>query len=163
MANNMQYGYSNQNQNQMPSYGYQQNYQGQYQQPYNQSYGQPYASQMPSSRAWAEDEYEARSIRVPDGWPADTPFVIWNPRQPLQYIKAVDARGVPYPMKTLKYEEIQQKQQSFALPGQAPENVEFVTKTDFNNLKEEVMETIRASMSQQHSQANQQNNQRGAK
>ena len=99
MANNIQYGYGNQGQ--IPSYGYQQPYNG----PYNmqqtssqgqsctQQYGQSYSQQAPSNRAWADDEYEARSIRVPDGWPADTPFVIWNPRQPIQYVKAVDARG----------------------------------------------------------------------
>lgn len=164
MANNMQYGYSNQNQ--MPSYGYQQSYQGQYQQPYNQSYGQSYAQQPAFNRVWADGEFEARSKLIPDGWPPDTPYVIWDSRQPIQYIKSIDARGVPYPMKILKYEEIQQRQQSFALPGQAPENVEFVTKADFNNLKEEMMEAIRTLMPQQHSQANQQNNQsnqRGAK
>lgn len=172
MANNMQYGYSGQGQ--MPFNDYQQNYNGLYsgQQtgPQNQSYahqyGPSYASQASSNRAWASDEYEARSIRVPDGWPADTPFVIWNPRQPIQYIKAVDARGVPYPMKILGYTEIQPKQ-SFALPGQTDSSSEYVTKDDMNRMRDEIVESVRASFQnqsgQQSMQREQQNIQRGAK
>ena len=162
MANNLQYGYGNQNQ--MPSYGYQQNYQNQYQQPYNQNYNQSYSQQPAFNRVWADGEFEARSKLIPDGWPADTPYVIWDSRQPIQYIKSIDARGVPYPMKILKYEEVQQKQQSFALPGQAPENVEYVTKADFDHFKTEMMDAVRNAMSQQPmNQRDQQNNQRGAK
>ncbi len=165
MANNMQYGYGNQNQ--MPMNNYQQSYGGPYTvQQSMQQYGQSYGSQAPSNRAWADDEYEARSIRVPDGWPADTPFVIWNPRQPIQYIKAIDARGVPYPMKILEYTEIQPKQ-SFALPGQSGSSPEYVTKDDMNRMRDEIVESVRASFQnqpmQQNVQRDQQNPQRGAK
>ena len=172
MANNMQYGYGNPNQ--MPMNNYQQSYNGPYNiqqtgqpsQSYTQQYGQSFGSPAPNNRAWADDEYEARSIRVPDGWPADTPFVIWNPRQPIQYIKAIDARGVPYPMKILEYTEIQPKQ-SFALPGQSGTSSEYVTKDDMNRMRDEIVESVRASFQnqpvQQNMQRDQQNAQRGAK
>ena len=173
MANNGQY-WNDWSQQQTPANNYKYSYNGPYSiqqtgpqgQSYTQPYSQSYSQPAPNNRAWADDEYEARSIRVPDGWPADTPFVIWNPRQPIQYVKAVDARGVPYPMRILEYTEVQPKQM-FTLPGQSGSSSEYVTKDDMNKMRDEIVESVRASFQAQPLQQNmtreQQNNQRGAK
>lgn len=141
MANNMMYpvpvqqpnnGYSQNpygnsyGMGQQPVNGYSQN-------PYQQPSGNSYAARQAVGSIIVDGEYEARATRLPDNWPPDTPFVMWDAHENIQYVKSIDSRGVPYPMRTLEYHDRPQQHQTSG---------DFVTKDDFNRMRDEMMSAI---------------------
>lgn len=90
--------------------------------------------------AWVDGEIEARGRQMPQGV---TQFAMWDANQPKIYLKSLNQMGIPNPMQVLHYtiEEAQANLpagQSGSAGNTMPDMSQYVTKQDFEQLKNEL-------------------------
>lgn len=117
---------------------------------------------MTSNVIPVDGEIGAKAYNIPNG--STGPIALWDTNDNVIYMRTFNAAGMPMPLKKLRYTE---EEPVIALPAQSGTPVDtsqFVTKSDFEQLRNEIRQ-----MSQQHNQAiplgnqnnqNNQNNQR---
>lgn len=111
------------------------NYYQQY--PYNMY--QPNQSYTPNikSMEWVDGEVGAKAFQMPQGWPAETPIVLWDNSEKKIYLKSWNQMGMPNQMQELTY-EIKERTNPALLPQSISGDTQYVTKQDFEQLKEEM-------------------------
>ena len=124
-----------------------------------QSYTPP---QINPTMIFVDGENSARAYQIPPTHPVGQPFVLWDNNEQFIYFKTVDQFGRPNPLKRARYviEDVERP----LLPNSqqtstAPDTSEFVTKSDFENLKQELLKAIHPNTNQnQNGSRNMQNN-----
>ena len=117
------------------------NYYQQY--PYNMYQpNQSYSSNL-KSMEWVDGEVGAKAFQMPQGWPAETPIVLWDNSEKKIYLKSWNQMGMPNPMQELDY-EIKERTNPALLPSNisGAEASNYVTKEDFDQLKQELKNMI---------------------
>ena len=106
-----------------------------YSYPQNQSYTNYSIKPM----EWVDGEVGAKAFQMPQGWPAETPIVLWDNSEKKIYLKSWNNMGMPNTMQELTY-EIKERTNPALLPGNisGADMSQFVTKHDFDQLKEEI-------------------------
>ena len=119
----------------MAYYNYYQQYPYLY--PQNQSY-----SNNIKSMEWVDGEVGAKAFQMPQGWPAETPIVLWDNSEKKIYLKSWNQMGMPNPMQELDY-EIKERTNPALLPGNiSGDTNQYVTKEDFDQFKEELRNMV---------------------
>ena len=118
------------------------NYYQQY--PYNlYQPNQSYSSNI-KSMEWVDGEVGAKAFQMPQGWPAETPIVLWDNSEKKIYLKSWNQMGMPNPMQELDY-EIKERTNPALLPSNiSGDTNQYVTKEDFNQFKEELRNMVSA-------------------
>lgn len=113
---------------------YYNNYYPQY--PY--AYPQNQTSYTPSIKTmeWVDGEVGAKAFQMPQGLPPETPIALWDNSEKKIYLKSWNAMGMPNQMQELTY-EIKEKTNP-ALLAVSGSPGEYVTKQEFDKLKEEI-------------------------
>ena len=160
------YTYQNPYMPQQLTYGTNPQLQTQYQQPMQmqQSYAQPPVKGM----EWVEGEIGAKAFQMPQGWPANTPIPLWDSTDTVIYLKSVNQMGVPNPMTKIKY-TIEEQQNQMLLPqGQSgsntpasPDMSQYVTRQDFEQLRNEIHNMNHSGTNGQNGSESNQGNNRG--
>lgn len=120
----------------MPYY----NYYGQY--PYMYQQNQSYSTNNIKSMEWVDGEVGAKAFQMPQGWPAETPIVLWDNSEKKIYLKSWNQMGMPNPMQELEY-EIKERTNPALLPGNiSGDTNQYVTKEDFDQFKEELRNMV---------------------
>lgn len=115
------------------------NYYNQY--PYNGMYQQSYTQNV-KSMEWVDGEVGAKAFQMPQGWPAETPIVLWDNSEKKIYLKSWNQMGMPNPMQELEY-EIKERTNPALLPsGVSGDPSQYVTKEDFEQFKQELRSMI---------------------
>ena len=113
------------------------NYYPQY--PYNM-YQQSYSTGNFKSMEWVEGEVGAKAFQMPQGWPADTPIVLWDSTEKKIFLKSWNAMGMANPLQELDY-EIKERTNPALLPNNlSGDTANYVTKEDFDHLRQELKE-----------------------
>ena len=86
--------------------------------------GQPNVLKPATNIQYVQGETGAKGYPVTNGYT----MMLMDSEQPRFYIKAVDAAGLPT-MKTYQFEEVVEP---------APEKIEYITKKDFEEFKQEI-------------------------
>ena len=127
-------------------------------QPMYQSYAQPmsqgqYSGMQQTSQAtqgikWVDGEAEAKGTPIPAGV---SQFAMWDINEPVIYIKTLNQMGMPNPMQKAHY-KLEQKEQSgnmnsgnMSRQESKEDKSEYVTKDDFENMKNELKELLNQS------------------
>ena len=119
----------------MAYYNYYQQYPYLY--PQNQSY-----SNNIKSMEWVDGEVGAKAFQMPQGWPAETPIVLWDNSEKKIYLKSWNQMGMPNPMQELDY-EIKERTNPALLPSNiSGDTNQYVTKEDFDQFKEELRNMV---------------------
>ena len=75
---------------------------------------------------------------MPQGWPPETPIVLWDNSEKKIYLKSWNQMGMPNPMQELVY-EIKERTNPALLPGNiSGDNPNYVTKEDLEHFKQEL-------------------------
>lgn len=136
---------------------YQQNWGYGNPQPMYQSYAQPmsqgqYSGMQQSGQGtqgikWVDGEAEAKGTPIPSGV---SQFAMWDINEPVIYIKTLNQMGMPNPMQKAHY-KLEQKEQSgnmnsgMSRQEEKEDKSEYVTKADFENMKNELKELLNQS------------------
>ena len=118
------------------------------------SYSQPNISQAmqpPQGNpmmSWADGEAAARSFQVPANHPLGQPYPIWDSNDTVIYLKTLDQFGRPMPLRKLRYQfeddnQVQGNLMSGATSGHNEDMSQYVTKQDFDSMKNDLMAEIR--------------------
>ena len=119
-------------------------------QPMYQNYAQPmsqgqYSGMQQTSQGtqgikWVDGEAEAKGTPIPVGV---SQFAMWDINEPVIYIKTLNQMGMPNPMQKAHY-TLEQKEQSGNMNRQEEkeDKSEYVTKSDFENMKNELKELL---------------------
>lgn len=154
-----------------------------YAQPYGQAqpmqYGQvnSYTQQQQSQTGiiWVDGEVGAKAFQLPSGWPSNTPLPLWDTNDTVIYLKSTNPMGMPNPLQKIHYTMdemqktpmMQQSSGQAALPAPEQGNQEmtgYVTKDDFEKMKQEIRETLADAIGNtQNGQASTTTNRKGAK
>lgn len=130
-----------------------------------QSYGmQP----QPRAMEWVEGEIGAIAYQMPAGWPANTPIPLWDNKSTTIYLKSWNQMGVPNPLQKIPYTL---PSQQMSLPSEQsgetgysgaqeahnsmPDMSQYVTKSDFESLRQEIRNMGNQSGNTNHNQNNQ--------
>lgn len=125
-----------------------------------QSYAPPVQPQ-PRAMEWVEGEIGAIAYQMPPGWPANTPIPLWDNKSTTIYLKSWNQMGVPNPLQKLPYTL---PAQQMSLPSEQsgdnnfsgsvapaeqrmPDMSQYVTKTDFDQLRQEIRNMGNQNMS----------------
>lgn len=120
----------------MPYYNYYNPY------PYNnyqptQSYTQNY-----KTMEWIEGEVGAKAFQMPQGWPAETPIVLWDSTDKKIFLKSWNQMGMANPLQELDY-EIKERTNPALLPANlSGDAAQYATKDDFEQFKKEMRDMI---------------------
>lgn len=115
-----------------------------YYQPYN-GYQQSYGNNI-KSMEWVDGEVGAKAFQMPQGWPPETPIVLWSNSEKKIYLKSWNQMGMPNPIQELEY-EIKERTNPALLPNNVSgDTSNFVTKEDLEQFKQELRGMI-SSMS----------------
>ena len=117
------------------------NYYNQY--PYNGMYqpNQSYTQNI-KSMEWVDGEVGAKAFQMPQGWPSETPIVLWDNSEKKIYLKSWNQMGMPNPMQELEY-EIKERTNPALLPGNiSGDSSQYVTKEDLEQFKRELRNMI---------------------
>lgn len=105
---------------------------------------QSYAAGPSCAMGWVDGEIEARGRQMPQGV---TQYAMWDTNQQKIYLKSLNQMGMPNPMQIIRY-TIEEQSQSSLPAGQSGEgntsnaqsfdSSQFVTKQDFEELKNEL-------------------------
>ena len=107
--------------------------------PYN--YNQSYSSSF-KSMEWVDGEVGAKAFQMPQGWPPETPIVLWDNGEKKIYLKSWNQMGMPNPLQELDY-EIKERTNPALLPSNISGDASpYVTKEDLNQLKQEIHSMI---------------------
>ena len=120
---------------------------------------QSFAPQQPiQGMIWVDGEVGAKAFQMPAGWPVNTPIPLWDTNAQVVYLKSINQMGMPNPLQKLHY--TMEEQQSGYLPAASAisgdHHEQYVTKEDFEQMKTELKEMLRANQSGKN-QNNQQN------
>ena len=122
--------------------------------------------QGPKMMEWVEGEVGAKAFQMPNGWPANSPIPLWDSTDTVIYLKSWGPMGIPNPMQKLRYEMPEQQNQALltngnngmsGTSGNGQDMSQFVTKQDFEQLKNEIR-----NMNQNSTGNVDQNNQNGS-
>lgn len=111
---------------------------------------------------WVDGEAAARAYQIPPTHPAGQPIALWDNNEMVIYLKQVDSFGRPTPLKKVYY-RIGDDQVSGNLPipngqsGSTEQQVDtskFVTKDDFESLKNELRTMMQGQGQNQNSNQN---------
>lgn len=129
------------------------NYYPQY--PYNMYQpNQSYSTNNFKTIEWVEGEVGAKAFQMPQGWPPETPIALWDSTEKKIFLKSWNSMGMANPMQELDY-KIKERTNPALLPNNiSGDTGNYVTKEDFDHLKQEIKE-MRTMMN------NQQNRNRG--
>ena len=126
-----------------------------------QSYSPPpqQQSQPVQGIIWVDGEVGAKAFQMPQGWPAGTPIPLWDTNDTVIYLKSMNQMGMPNPLSKIHYTLEENKNQSVLPSGQmsgapAPDMQNYVTKSDFEQMKNELKEMLKQN---QNGSQNQQN------
>lgn len=135
-----------------------------YGQPMYQSYGQfstqpqyqqmSQASQSSQGIKWVDGEAEAKGTPIPAG---ASQFAMFDINEPVIYIKSLNQMGMPNPMQKARYKLEQHEQSGNNMSNtmsrqEEPENKsEYVTKSDFEQMKNELKEMMGQSQQSKRS------------
>lgn len=137
-----------------------------YAQPMNMPIPQQSYSTLPQQQPqsaqgiiWVDGEVGAKAFQMPQGWPAGTPIPLWDTNDTVIYLKSMNQMGMPNPLSKIHYTLEENKNQSMLPAGQmsgasAPDMQNYVTKTDFEQMKNELKELLKQN---QNGSQNQQN------
>lgn len=108
--------------------------------------------QSPKAIEWVDGEAAAKAFPLPQGWPVNMPFPLWDSNDPVIYLKSINQMGMPNPLKKLRYaiESDGQSNQSMLPSGEsmtggqsyAPDMSKYVTRDDMDKMKEELKAAI---------------------
>ena len=119
------------------------NYYNQY--PYNGYQNQSYSQNM-KSMEWVDGEIGAKAFQMPQGWPPETPIVLWSNSEKKIYLKSWNQMGMANPMQELDY-EIKERTNPALLPSNiSGDTANYVTKEDLEQFKQELRNMV-SSMS----------------
>ena len=104
--------------------------------PYYQP-NQSYAQNNMESMKWVDGEIGAKAFQMPQGWPPETPIALWDNSEKKIWLKSWNAMGMPNPMQEINY-TIKERANNSLLPGNVSGDTQYVTKQDFEQLKEEL-------------------------
>lgn len=135
----------------------------------NISYGGPTIPMQQStstqykSMEWVEGEVGAKAFQMPQGWPANQPIPLWDSTDTVIYLKSWSPMGMPNPMQKLHYNMEEQKTlpQGNVSGTEASDMSQYVTKSDFESMKNDFKELKEILKSQ--GQNNQNGNQNGGR
>lgn len=113
------------------------------------------------SMEWVEGEVGAKAFQMPQGWPANQPIPLWDSTDTVIYLKSWSPMGMPNPMQKLHYNMEEQKTlpQGNVSGTEASDMSQYVTKSDFESMKNELKEMLK----NQQGQNNQNGNQNGGR
>lgn len=115
-----------------------------YQQMQN-SYAQvPPRSNPPRFGDWVDGEDAARAYQFPPNWPIDTPMTLWDINDDVFYVRAKDEFGRPTPLKKARFVWEQTRGGSSGQSGNFLPSENYATKDDLQNMKNEIMASLRS-------------------
>ena len=125
-------------------------------QPMQTQYAQPavsyQAQQQPVGIIWVDGEVGAKAYQLPSNWPVNAPMPLWDTNDTVIYLKSTNQMGMPNPLQKIHYTMEEAKTTPMvgnsgntqpALP--APDMSNYVTKEDFDRMKEELKEAMAES------------------
>lgn len=134
----------------MPSYYNPYNfYPASYMSPMN-SYQQPqsYApAQNTKMMEWVEGEVGAKAFQMPQGLQPNQPVPLWDSTDTIIYLKSWNPMGIPNPLQKLKY-ELPSENQNMLQSGDTEHHDKYVTKEDFEEMKQEIKQLLEQNRSQ---------------
>lgn len=128
-----------------------------------QSYATP-VQQGPKMMEWVEGEVGAKAFQMPNGWPANSPIPLWDSTDTVIYLKSWGPMGIPNPMQKLRYEMPEQQSQALLMSGDNgngngqsghQDMSQYVTKQDFEQLKNEIRNMNQSGVNGQNASGNQ--------
>ena len=126
-----------------------------------QSYAAP-VQQGPKMMEWVEGEVGAKAFQMPNGWPANSPIPLWDSTDTVIYLKSWGPMGIPNPMQKLRYEMPEQQNQALLMSGDNgngqsghQDMSQYVTKQDFERLKNEIRNMNQNGANGQNASGNQ--------
>ena len=131
-----------------------------------QSYATP-VQQGPKMMEWVEGEVGAKAFQMPNGWPANSPIPLWDSTDTVIYLKSWGPMGIPNPMQKLRYEMPEQQNQALLMSGDTgngngqsghQDMSQYVTKQDFEQLKNEIRNMNQSGANGQNTSGNQNGN-----
>lgn len=112
--------------------------------PYSMS-NQSYTNNI-KTMEWVDGQVGAKAFQMPQGWPPETPIVLWDNSEKKIYLKSWNNVGMPNPIQELEY-TIKERTNPALLPNNiSGDTSNFVTKEDLEHLKQELRSMI-SSMS----------------
>lgn len=84
---------------------------------------------------WVEGEVGAKAYQMPVGWPVNTPIPLWDSIEKKIYLKSWNQMGMANPLQELDYEI---KDNPMLMSGSSYDMSQYITKNDFNELKQEI-------------------------
>ncbi len=101
----------------------------------NQSY-----SQNVKSMEWVDGKVGAQAFQMPQGWPSETPIVLWDNSEKKIYLKSWNQMGAPNPIQELEY-TIKERANPVLLPANISGEMKGeASKEDIEELKKEFAE-----------------------
>jgi len=106
--------------------------------PYYPTYQSYQPSQNVKSMEWVDGKVGAQAYQMPQGWPAETPIVLWDSAEKKIYLKSWNSVGMANPLQELEY-EIKERTNPALLPSNISGDMShYVTKEDLEQLKQEI-------------------------
>jgi len=123
-----------------------------------QSYSpSPQQTQPAQGMIWVDGEVGAKAYQMPQGWPSGSPIALWDTNDTVIYLKSNNQMGMPNPLQKIHYTLEENKNQSMLPAGGmsgTPDMQNYVTKSDFEQMKNELKELLKQN---QNGSQNQQN------
>lgn len=123
-----------------------------------QSYSpSPQQTQPAQGMIWVDGEVGAKAYQMPQGWPSGAPIALWDTNDTVIYLKSNNQMGMPNPLQKIHYTLEENKNQSMLPAGGmsgTPDMQNYVTKNDFEQMKNELKEMLKQN---QNGSQNQQN------
>lgn len=117
------------------------------------SLNQPQQSQQQSGIIWVQGEAGAKSYLVAP----NTTVQLWDSEAQVIYLKSADASGMPS-MKIIDYTIRNSAQPQFQSQSQSQPTIDYVTKDEFDNFKQQVQKMIGGRNNESTVSANKQHN-----
>ena len=141
-----------------------------YQQPqmqYAQANGMSYQNQQtPVGIVWVDGEVGAKAYQLPANWPVNAPMPLWDTNDTIIYLKSTNQMGMPNPLQKVHYtmDEVQRspmmgqsgQTQPALTAGEhsAPDMSNYVTKSDLEQMKEELKTAMTTAAEQKGARSN---------
>lgn len=90
---------------------------------------------------WVDGEVGAKAFQMPPGHPANQPIPLWDSTDTVIYLKSWNPMGVPNPMQYIRYTLSNDNQNMLQSGSTEPQN-NYATKTDLEEMKEEIKQII---------------------
>lgn len=115
-------------------------------------------AQQPAAQQYGmigvDGEVGAKAFQMPQGWPSNVPIPLWDTNEQVIYLKSVNSMNMPNPLQKLKYTIEDQQYQAMLPAGNSNQSgnsnqagPEYVTKGDFENLKNEIKDMLKSQQS----------------